>query len=303
MGVGRQAAQRLVEGGVLDRLAPGVFAPVALASAPLRPCWLPVRYVEQRCPRRPSAVVTGQAALAVYGVAGVEVPPRPVVRTTQLRLTGAPFMVLDGALGRDEIRCVRRLPVAGIAIALADLAQRPGITERELRMLVDRVRWRRLATIAELAQTWSRMTSWHAGARALWSIYSSGALDQESEGERRMFREVFELGGPLPDCQVWVTRRRRADFAFLSAALVVEHLGDVHQEQVEEDTRRTRELTDAGFAMFPVVTSMIDDDPVGLVRSIHALRVRREPLVRSGALRRPVLPEQGHRRLPLRTLG
>ena len=93
----------------------------------------------------------------------------------------------------------------------------------------------------------------------------------------------------------------RVDFVFLSAALIIEYAGRVHDGQVDRDATRIYALERLGYRVIVVTRSMLRD-PAALVAHIHDVRLRRERMIAAGLLARPPLPPQPPRLTPLRTL-
>ena len=299
----RHVTYGLVGGGHLQLVAPAVFRPTVVPEHPLAAAWLPVRYAHQVRGAPDAAHVTAQAALAAYGTEGFELPKVPLVRSeARLGASGASWRVRRGRVAHEHRSLAQRLPVACPGLALADAAEDPAVEERRLRVGIDSTRWLGHSTLAELLAVWQALAGVHTGARRLLALARTGMLDRESEGERVTWSRLFVPHGPLPDCQVWLTPRRRVDFVFLAAGLVLEYLGSVHEGQLEEDAERSWELASLGYELILLTRGLLRRDPAGLATVIHQRRREREDLARRGLLRLAPLPEQPPRRVPLRTL-
>lgn len=301
-GVSRFASGRLVASGAAVRYAPSVLGPASRPLARNGSLWVAARYHEQLGHCSPPPLLTGAAPLALQRVEGFDVPSRPQVRWSLApRLLDPPWESLGVRPIPENPLVIEGLCCAGPGLALADHALDPSVTDRALRVAVDAVRWRDRATLEDLRARWEELGR-HPGARRLLALYFSGVLDQESDGERDAWKDVFLPSGPLPDCQVWLSATRRVDFVFLGAALIIEYLGVVHEGLLEQDAQRTFELSSLGYELLPLTKGVLHRDAGGFARHVHARRRDREELARRGLLRVAPVPLQPPRRVPLRTL-
>lgn len=302
-GVSRFAAARLVTAGLAARYAPGVLSPTSRVAPVNQPLWVPQRYHEQVASGVAAPLLTGATGLLLRRVDEISQPPLPVVRWQRApRMGQRPWCDVRGRCHTETTQIVEGLRCAGVAVCLADYAADRALGGKALRVAVDAVRWADRAALHELVACWGVLDG-HVGARRLLSLYTTGVLDQESEGERAAWRDVFLPSGPPPDCQVWVTGRRRVDFVFLAAALVIEYLGKVHERHMEDDIVRHLELDQAGYDLIPLSRSVLRQDLVGFARHVQRRRREREDLARRGLLRVAPLPVPPSRRIPLTTLA
>jgi hypothetical protein len=302
LGFTRQAVSRLRSDGVLDHQLHGIDAEHGRPAPRDRGLQLPLLYLAARTPASAQPpLISGEAALAWAGSERVQMPPVPGVATypsCRPRLAGLPFTVLPA---RDE--GIRRVVIDGVDCAdagrvTADVADNTSLDDSTVRSVVDEVRRRWRVTAVELVARWRQIAN--RGARRLLAMAARGDFDCESEGERRAFDLLFRPFQPWPDCQV-VYGRRRVDFVFIAAGLVIEYHGEVHDGFVDEDAQRVHELEELNLRVKVVTKSLLREPrPVG--RAIHAMRVEREDLVRAGHLRLPPLGPQPPRLTPLRTL-
>lgn len=289
--------------GLAERLLHGIYRD-ADGEVPDDQCLhLATRYIGQRAttPDVP-AVFSGAPVLALERVEGFELPCRPLVLVaggSDPRSTPQAFSRRRVDLAEVAVRHLLGHPTTFPDRAVADAALDRDLSDRQIRTAVDQLRWDRKLWLPDAVATWQALG--HAGARRLVALYDAGAFDQESEGERRAFRLLFEDHPPLPDCQVVIVGQLRVDFVFLSAMLIIEYHGNPHDGRTEADATRRHALERLGYRVIVVTKSMLADAG-GLARFIHTERVHREQLVAAGALPRAPLPIQPPRRLPLRTL-
>ena len=299
-GFGSWRAAKWVEQGLLERVVRGWYRRPGDPVPPTQPLHLAQRYLSRGGHR---ALITGQAALAMWQVPGHGLPARPTVlvpHDTRLRLADAPFDVLRCRHLADEpVRPTRGLDLVDPARAIADLARDPSRDDRAIRQTVYDVVNRLGANPALLAERWRRIG--HDGAQRLLQMAAEAVFDVESEGELTCLRRLFEPHPPLPDCQVWLTDSIRVDFAFLAAALVVEYHGGLHDRSVDRDATRAYALQQLGYLVLVVTRSLLlGADHVA--EWIHHERTQRERWIARGELPAPELPPQPPRLRPLRTL-
>lgn len=293
----RDAAAEAVHQGLLDRKAPGLFGGLARPAPWVQPAAAALRYLRRAADDQRPVALTGSAALALHGLDGFDLPPRPVVAVgadRRLRLRAAPLRIVRDPVTDPVVR--HGLAVAPVGRALVDLERAEAAPDHRLRHGADAARW---ARALELAGWVEELRAQPRRTPRYLRLAESGVLDQESEGERGAFRDLF-TGYPPPDCQVWLLPSVRVDFAYLQAALVIEYLGDVHAGRLQADTTRTYALQRAGYFVLLVVRSMLEDaDELAAV--IQRLRRDREALAARGLLPRHPLPPQRQRVTPLRT--
>ncbi|HUG83363.1 MAG TPA: DUF559 domain-containing protein [Euzebya sp.] len=293
----------LVEEGLVERMLFGVYRDPT-AEPPPTQCLHVVRaYLEQRRPDGcPPEVFSGEAALGAREVEGFPLPCAPLVLmdgARHIRRARAEFTTLRTDMSRIPAEDVAGLLLATVIRSLADAANTRHVTEAQLRVGIDDLRNRWMLDIVDAVAFWAALP--HDGARRLTRMAEEGAFEQESEAERDAFRRLFVNHPPAPDCQVHLTPSIRVDFVFLSAALVIEYHGGVHDRSVDQDATRIWALRRLGYEVIVVTRSMMRDH-AALAAEIQAIRMEREHLVRAGHLRRPLLPPQPARLSPLRTI-
>lgn len=300
LGYGRRRVAEWAASGLLERVVRGLYR-VAAAPVPAVQCLhLPVRCLARAGAPKGSALISGEAGLALRAVEGFTLPCRPLVvidRSRTVRLANPPFDVRYVRLERVPVERVQGLDTTDAAQAVADAALNSAVSDQRLRVAFDDLRSRGLVTLPDLVGRWQEVR--HVGARRMLAM--APALEHESEGERVCFGEVFRRVPPAPDSQVVLLGRLRVDFVFLFAALIVEYHGAVHDGQADRDASRTYALERIGYRIVVVTRSMLRH-PVDLAHHIHELRRERERLVLEGRLARPPLPAQPPRLTPLRTL-
>lgn len=302
IGVPRKWVLALAEDGMIERMIFGVYRDPTQEVPPTQCLHIPRAYLEQRRPDGcPPEVISGEAALGAHGVSAFPLPRPPLVLidpSRHLRKGRGAFTVLRTDLTRVEAEKIGGLILASTRRATADAATNPDVSDATLRQGIDEMRNRGTLDIAGAVAWWAQLR--HSGACRLTGMAEAGVFEQESEGERDAFRRLFETYPPAPDCQVWLTESIRVDFVFLSAGLVIEYHGGVHDGSVDRDSTRIWALRRLGFEVIVVTKSMLRD-PHALAAEIQAIRMQREHLVRAGHLRRPAVPAQPPRLSPLRT--
>lgn len=295
---------RWVADEVIERLAPGWYRLSARPRHPQMHLHLPLDYTRFK---RAGAVPrlsggAGMQALDLDDPQPDEPPLLLVDRGARIRVRNPPWRHRHAELSGTRLLRPGRFRVASGARVLADLAE-DGVAEDKLLVACDQVRNRLRTTTVDLIREWQGMRL--AGARRMLAIAATGALDVESSGERTALDVLFGSHPPAPDLQVQVTERRRADYAFVFAALILEYHGeDAHSGQVDADAVRASEITAPGWDHMVITKTMVQ--PAWAARTaaqVHRRRTEREALMMEGRLRRPPLPVQPPRRTPLRTLA
>lgn len=299
LGFDRRTVARWLRAG-LEQILPGVYREAGVPVPSTQRLHLPLRYLERPTDREPSALISGEAMLVLAEVEGCVVPELPLAlidRDRRCRLSDAPFRIARVALQAIPRELHRGIATADPAQALADVAWDTDRPDREVRVMVDAVRSSLRIPIVHLVSRWQEIG--HPGARRL--LRMSPAFEQESEGEREAFATLFPCCPPLPDCQVVLVGSLRVDFVYLSAALVIEYLGEAHDGKADTDATRSFALEGPGYRVISVTRSMLRD-PRPTATHIQRLRRDRERLVAEGRLVLPPLPPQPPRLVPLRSL-
>ncbi|HUG83474.1 MAG TPA: hypothetical protein VMM13_02870 [Euzebya sp.] len=287
--------------GLIETLLPGRYRIVGAPVPPIQCLEVVARYLADKRSAVPP-LLTGRGALGALDGPGFELPTRAsalIQRGTRVRIAGNPFDAIQTRLELVDSLRVRGLHLATPPRLLVDLAEH--LTDAELIDAVDAVRNHLRLTQVELITAWRRIR--HPQARRLLRLADAGAFDTESGGERRVLQLLFAEYPPMPDCQVQITSAYRADFAFIFAALILEYYGEeAHRGRVDADGVRVATMRRPGWDVF-VITKSLTRDLRGLSEQIHELRREREAAMLEGRLRRPPLPRQPPRRMPLRTLA
>ncbi len=299
-----------VREGELERLLPGQYRVAADPVPPHQRLHATQAYLARRqrnCHSadrsRPQALFTAGSALAVLdalpeGVAA-GTPTVLVDHTRRVRLGPDLLAVVRADLQQEGAVRVQRLHLATPARAVADIAEDDEVTDLQLRTTVDALRHRRRLDIVDAVARWRGMAT--PGAVRLRRLARSGTLEQESEAERDLLRDVLRLIPGLPDAQVWLHPRYRVDFVYLGAGLVIEYHGvAAHRDRVDADAVRVYELHLLGYVVLVVTRSMLRD-PEGLAAHIMELRRRREADIREGRVAPPSPPLARPRLSPLRS--
>ena len=218
-----------------------------------------------------------------------------------VRLSDPPFKVVHTPMADLCWRREDDLVLAAPPRALADVAADPSVTDLQLRTAVDALRNRFRLNTALLVREWEDLPG--RGARRLLRMAAEGVFEQESEGERRAFAQLFAPCPPVPDCQVYVLPRIRVDFVFVYAAFILEYYGEeAHANSVDRDGSRSWALRQGDCEVLVVTKSMVAEG-AALTRHVHDVRRRREQERAAGRINPPPLPPQPPRLTPLRTLS
>lgn len=296
---------RWLQAELITRLAPGWYRDESCTRHPLERQHLVEGYFAMSA-LDPRPVISGTAALECYGVLGpgMEATSPPTVLVPwggRVRIRSMPFRAHQQRdLVDVPVRRISGLRVASPARALADMFRVEG------RPLDDVVHAAYLAVNTlrlrptNLLDDWARSAD--PGSARLVELARTGVLDVESPAEWTVLRDVFGRFPPAPDPQVQVTRRHRADFAYVFAALILEYQSErFHKGRVDEDGVRMADYRRSGWDALGITKSMVRD-AAGTAELVHDLRLTREQMMLEGRLPRPQLPRQGPRRVPLRTL-
>lgn len=302
LGFGDEAIFHWRSAGLIETLLPGWYRIVA-APIPSTQCLEVVQRYLDATTSSLKPVLTKGAALGTLNVPGFELPTDDITvliqRGTRVRIEGQPFEVIQTRLELVDTLRFRSLRLAVPPRALADLA--PDLTEADLISAVDAARNHLRLSQVELIEHWRSLRQ-HPGARLLLKLADAGAFDTESGGERTALQQLFDQHPPAPDCQVQITDAYRADFAYIFAGLILEYYGEkTHGGRVDVDAVRVGAMRRPGWDLFVVTKSMVRDGD-RTVEQVHELRREREALMLEGRLRRPPLPRQPARRVPLRTM-
>lgn len=256
----RTAIHRLVHGGHLERLHPGVWR-IRGASATDQQRWLAaLRWAGD-------GILSHQSAARFHGLAGVEETDVHVTSDRQgvKACAGVAMHLIRRHLPRSAVTQVGPLRFTSVPRTLLDLAA--VLDEERLQMAVESA-WhaRRIDPSALLAQLKLRRRRGSRKLRRLLRGAVRRGRAMESPLEVRVWRalRVAKLRRPqvqveLPDAWGFTNR---ADFVFAKERVVVEALGwEWHRDKFEEDAERTMRLVASGYAVIPVTWRMMDDKP------------------------------------------
>lgn len=262
-----------------------------------------LKYLDQRVGGdRTPACVSGDTGLAAHGVLPEpDGPPLVLVDArSHPRLPHGFFDTVRHTLRPDQLVRKGHLRMAPLMRCLVDADHQERVDDASLRHAVDAIRLQLRWTMPDIVRGWRAAGG--NGALRLEAMLAAGTFEQESDGERDCFAQVFGVHPPSPDCQVLVLGRLRADFVFISAGVIVEYHGQAeHADRVQEDATRVRALEAAGWRVIVVTAAMLRDASA-LAHQIHTIRRSREQLIAAGALPHPRLPIQPERLSPLRTI-
>lgn len=290
-----------LQAGLLERLLPGWYRDPNDIVPPLQHILVAWAYLATLRPDSP-LVLAGEAALAVGGL-DLPTPAIPlflVEHGRRVRVPNQPFRTAQRrGLPRkppDPTRLVLQPP----APAIADVLTERSLTDDQLRELVYRIMNHFRLSATDLVHAWNHLRPQQVSR--LMALVADGSLQHESPAERSTLLDVLSQHPPAPDCQVWLAPGIRVDFVYLFAALVLEYHGEeAHEGTVDHDSNRAYTLNQLGNETL-VITKSMKRDKAGLATYIHQRRREREELFLTGRLRRPPLPAQPGRLVPLRTL-
>jgi hypothetical protein len=286
---------------LIEQVAWGWYRVIEASPPPTQALHLPLEYTRYKRVDAATAL-TDHSGLAALGVPGFALPCKATLlieHHAQIRLRQAPWRTVHADFSTFRVLESGDFRVAEPGRCVADLHGRLRDPDAAV-AAVDAVRAHLAVSDEELTGCWRRLGR-HGGARALLRMADAGAFDGESPAERSLLA-TFARFPPAPDAQVWITPDFRADFAYVFAALVLEHYGEEwHAGRVDEDAVRIAVFRGEGWDAF-ITTKSLTRIPAALMATIHALRRERELAMLAGLLRRPSLPPQRGRRAPLRTL-
>lgn len=224
------------------------------------------------------ARIGGSWACGLHGLEGFDLSGDDhVIIDPSRRVRGAPFTVVRSRVPPVDQAAVRDLPALTATRGLIGAAHlRPS---KVIRVAFDAARRARRSSLEELTDRAHALGAVR-GAPEMRGIIASGLLRLESEGERQVYRYLWQPGDPLPAAQVPVVcggRTYRLDFAFLEARLCLEYDG---RKDHERDADRFRDGDrDLALAEFDIQTLRISArmlrTPVRTRQRILAVRAQR----------------------------
>ncbi|MEX2620160.1 MAG: hypothetical protein WD250_08060 [Egibacteraceae bacterium] len=224
------------------------------------------------------ARVGGPWACGLYGLEGFGLSGYDhVIIDPDRRVRGAPFTVVRSRVAPVDQATVRDLPALTATRGLIDAAHLR--SAKVIRVAFDDARRARRTSLEELTDRAVALGTVR-GAPEMRRIIASGLLHLESEGERWVYRYLWQPGDPLPEAQVPFTcggRRYRLDFAFLDARLCLEYDGRKdHERDVDRfrDGERDLALAELDIQTLRISARMLRT-PVATRRRILAVRAQR----------------------------
>jgi hypothetical protein len=270
LGVTGRAIDYRLAVGRLRRVHPGVYA-VGHESLTLT-----ARATAATLATAPEVAASHWTTLALHGLID---RPRPLIHVTcpHPRRPRRGLFIHRAVLPPDEVETVAGIPTTVLARTFLDLSAEGD--ERGLRTFIKRAEYRRLLAADDIAAILERYP-WRRGRRTLARIAKGYAL---SAGPtlRPLEDDFLECCGrrgiPLPETNVPIQaggRVRIVDGVWREARLVVELDGrEAHVREVafEEDRRRDRALTAAGWRVVRVTHGQLRGAPEALEADLRAL--------------------------------
>lgn len=192
-----------------------------------------------RC--RPQAWLTGEAMLGLFGVEGFSTTdPVRVLVPPERSVSNVSFTVLNDPGWSLHRATTRNVPGVTPARSLADAGLY--VTDKQLRVGVDALKWTGLCSNGRLESTMNSLPG-HPGAERILEGLHNGTFDPESEGERSLLSSVLAGFVPAPQCQVEILPGIRVDFAWWAVRLALEYDGrNDHDRARDRDRDEERSL-------------------------------------------------------------
>jgi hypothetical protein len=220
----------------------------------------------------------GVSACALFGLEGLDLRIQPVILIPpERRVRSVDFRVRRSDVPSQDRAIVRGIPAVTPAWALIGAAGE--LSPRASRVAVDSARRKGLLTVERLERR-ALLAGATPGGRCILRLVGSGALEQESEGERAFARFIGRLDPPV-EWQVEILPGIRPDALWRDAAMTFEYEGrDRHTGMVdlEHDLPRLLAIEAAGWDVTRVTNGMLEDAE----RTFAAIRSKRKR--RLGAL-------------------
>jgi hypothetical protein len=222
-----------------------------------------------------------RASCWLHGLDGFGAPVVDVVVEAphRARATGFPAVTRD--IGAQDRASVRGFCCLSATRAIIELAHT--LEARELRVLIDSARRKRLLTIEGLrrrAQALSSVTGCRRGAAAVLDLIGTGTFDRESEVEREIFdflsTTTLQLEWQVTD----LVPNRRLDAVDRAALLILEldsRAWHTLGSDRDHDGLRDLEVVEAaeGYVVFHLTLGMVRFAPEETRRRLDAIRAQR----------------------------
>jgi hypothetical protein len=271
MGCTEDSVDGMVRRDQLDAVFRGVYCWPGSAAPPEQRVLAAVL----RCGQ--GARAGGLTACALHRLEGFQLDgPLQIVVPSERWVRGVPFTVRYGPpiLPADRAT-VAGIPTVSVTRALIDVGDE--VLPKRLRVAVDSACRNGLLTVDWLDRQ-VRAHGRSPGALAMRRLLDSGALGQESEGERVM-ASVFAGSELQLEWGCWLLPGVRVDAVDRPALLVLEYDGRRHhtlESDQHADGWRQRLLEAAGYRVERITWVMIHDHSASLVARME--RIRRERL-------------------------
>lgn len=230
--------------------------------------------------RTRNARVSGPFVLGLYGAEGFsrDDPFIVLARPGRWPRNVAFPVSADPCRGQHDATWGAGLPTVTPTLCLVDAAHpRRRLSDRQIRVAVDSLRWSGQTTTARLRGLAADLPD-HLGARRLARMFDNLDLISESERER-LLGTVTDSINPAPERQAWIGGCR-PDFLWRLLMLALEYDGEVHDQpdRHRQDTGRDRRLAEAGCEVVHVRAADLADLPALRARLVAILRRRAQEL-------------------------
>jgi very-short-patch-repair endonuclease len=262
-------AEGLFARGVLEAVHRGVYR-ICGSGVPLHQ---PAMAAVLRCGIH-VARVTGAAVLRLLNVEGFAASDEIAVLVHPNRnVSNVPFTVIHDPAPLLHRARIDEVPGATPCRALIDAA--PPLSDKQLRVAVDSLRFLGLATPDRLERTAAALPAQYAGAAKVLTLIAGGGCAQRSEGERSL-RDVLADFEPQPVWGKRIIAGIEVDAVWEDVRLALEYDGrEFHSldTQVDADALRDLRLKLAGYEIIRVRKAMLAQ-PAALIAAIAAIRAR-----------------------------
>jgi hypothetical protein len=226
------------------------------------------------------AVAGPRASCWLHGLEGFSTLEIDVVVKAPHRCRGTAFPALTRTLRPQDVTFVRGVPTLSASRAIIEIAHT--LSDKQLRVLIDSARRKRLVTIERLRDDAIALRDedgCRRGARAALELLGSGSLDMESENEREVEEFLATTTLELEWQVEGVVPGRRLDALDRAAGLVLEidsQLWHTLGSDRDSDGLRDLEISEAGdYVVFHLTLGMVRFTPEETRRRLDAIRARR----------------------------
>jgi very-short-patch-repair endonuclease len=267
LGLSRTRIQKLVSGGHLVRVRPGVFCVPSAGSEPRFGLWV----VLLACGAGSFACRTSAAEL--WDLDGVEAGTVEVGVPAGRHPRGAGVIRLT-SISADDLTEVAGIPLTNVVRTLADLGS---VTEADVvERAVESALRRSMVTVADLEC--AAISTRSAGRRVLAAVLArrpAGVVPTESDAETRFEQLCRAAGLPVPQRQIRISiggRFYRLDFGWRPIRLAIEIDGvSVHGPgRLTSDLRRQNSIVLGGWLVLRFTWAMVVHEPERVVAQIRS---------------------------------